>query len=124
MRAQMKQDGAVEVQQGQSRVMAVVTGTLERVGRWVPTVDAVITFVQSLVVGSKELISVQTDGFIDVFGGSLCRGTAIQLQLRSARSGVASALQQERGTDKATFPFVPISIRVGMSGQSCAISRC
>ncbi|BBN13792.1 hypothetical protein MPTK1_6g06350 [Marchantia polymorpha subsp. ruderalis] len=52
------------------------------------------------------------------------RGTAIQLQLRSARSGVASALQQERGTDKATFPFVPISIRVGMSGQSCAISRC
>ncbi|OAE29480.1 hypothetical protein AXG93_1028s1230 [Marchantia polymorpha subsp. ruderalis] len=37
-------------------------------GRLAKSVDvyAVIAFMQSLVVGSKELISVQTDGFIDV----------------------------------------------------------
>lgn len=87
-------------------------------------IDAVIAFVQRLVADSEELISVQTDGFIDVCSGFLNKGTAIQCQLKERPFSSSFCIAAgDSGTDEAMFPFVPISIRVGMSGQSCATDR-
>lgn len=87
-------------------------------------VDAVVLYVQSLVEGSKELISVQTDGFIDVCSGFLNKGTAIQQQLKERPfRGSFCIAAGDSGTDEAMFPFVPVSIRVGRSGETCATDR-
>ncbi len=87
-------------------------------------VDAVIAFVESLVVECDELISVQTDGFIDVCSGLLNKGTAIQQQLKERPfRGSFCIAAGDSGTDEAMFPFVPVSIRVGMSGKTAATDR-
>ncbi|OAE21646.1 hypothetical protein AXG93_2619s1140 [Marchantia polymorpha subsp. ruderalis] len=85
-------------------------------------VKAVIAFVLSLVVGSKEFTNVQTDGFIDVCNGSLNKGTASQCLLRERPfKGSFCIAAEDNGTDEAMFQFV--QIRVGMSGQRFVMPR-